>query len=119
MVKEQRKHPRHLAEVVVRYSNATPGLLTPEKGEGVIENVSLGGIFLNTDDPLPIGTPVDVRFSVSEGDGHGRVVARGVVRWNRSRFQPRGMGLEFAEISHGREALEEWLRELEKRKSRL
>ena len=39
-------------------------------------NLSSGGMFLETPDPLPLGTPVRVHFS----DGHEDIVARGMVR---------------------------------------
>ncbi len=110
MVEEKRKHPRQLAETVVSYRSRGPTLLAPDQGEGVIENVSLGGIFLHTEEPLPEGTEVDLEFDVGEGNRFESVRARGVVKWNRTKFPPFGMGVEFTNFDSGRQALEHWLK---------
>ncbi len=115
MVREQRKHQRHLTDIVVFFRNSSPNLLVPEQGEGVIENVSMGGLFLMTEDPLAVGTTVDLKFDVGgPGTRHGAVRARAVVRWTRTRFPPSGMGLEFNEFFHGKKSLEDWLAEMAK-----
>lgn len=60
-----------------------------------ITNISRSGVFIKTKDPLPIGTRVDLRFSVIMDDietieGVGEVV--------RVESDPPGMGVVFREI---------------------
>jgi len=55
-------------------------LETPQHGEQcyVARNVSEGGMFLESREPLPLGCPVRVHFSMP--DGGGEIVARGEVK---------------------------------------
>ncbi len=109
MAHEQRKHPRHVADVVVSFRSCRSDVLVPERGEGTIENVSRGGIFLTTPSPLETGTEVELTFEVP-GEERARLVsARAVVRWNRTSLEPAGMGLQFQEFASGESALRTWL----------
>lgn len=65
---------------------------------GVSADVSTGGIFVSTTDPLPEGTEVALYFTL--GGGH-TLHAEGTVRWTRGRsddFSP-GMGVAFTRLS--------------------
>ena len=62
-----------------------------------ITNISKSGVFIKTKEPLPIGTSVDLRFSVIMDDietieGVGEVV--------RVQDDPPGMGVVFRQLSH-------------------
>ena len=58
----------------------TVSLETPQHGAQsyVARNVSEGGMFLESREPLPLGCPVRVHFSMP--DGGGEIVARGEVK---------------------------------------
>ena len=61
-----------------------------------VTNISRSGAFIRTDQPLPIGTEVNLRFTVIMDDietieGLGRVV--------RVETSPPGMGVVFLELS--------------------
>ena len=61
-----------------------------------VTNISATGVFIKTDTPLPVGTQVDLRFTVIMNDiqtimGSGEVV--------RVDAHPRGMGVAFRELS--------------------
>jgi molecular chaperone DnaK len=74
-------------------------------------NVSRGGIFVRTRDPLPPGTTVDLEVTLDSGD---KVIAgKGVVRWTTPPSGPGeadrvpGMGIKFLELSRESRALVE------------
>lgn len=61
-----------------------------------IDNLSESGAFIRTHEPLPIGTPIKLRFSVVLDDietleGYGIVT--------RVSKKPRGMGVAFTELT--------------------
>lgn len=65
---------------------------------GITENISEGGVFIATDERLPLGTRVDLAFALPGGE---EIRTHGVVRWVR---EPAGnlaggMGLGFEEVS--------------------
>jgi uncharacterized protein (TIGR02266 family) len=67
-----------------------------------VTNISRTGVFIKTRDPLPIGTKVDLRFTVIMEDietieGVGEVV--------RVETDPPGMGVVFRELGHYSEKL--------------
>jgi hypothetical protein len=65
---------------------------------GVAENLSLGGLFIATRHPFPVGSFVCLDLYPG-GDGDGAPFsARAVVRWRRLWREPRGMGLQFLEF---------------------
>ena len=66
-------------------------------------NLSKGGIFLETDNPMPMGTVLNLRFSVPGGSP---LEVTGLVAWVRSLPEPgkpAGMGIEFENLDgkHG------------------
>ena len=46
----------------------------------VARNISASGIFLETQDPLPLGTEIGLRFSWADRQAASRIQAHGVVR---------------------------------------
>lgn len=67
-----------------------------------VSNISQHGAFVRSDDPPPVGTEIDLRFTVIMDDvetieGIGRVV--------RVQEEPRGMGVVFTRISRHSQAL--------------
>ena len=77
----------------------------------VARNVSEGGMFLESREPLPLGCPVLVHFAIP--DGGGEIVARGEVKnhyylnYNDS-TGPRavaGMGIRFLEFEQDTQGL--------------
>ena len=68
---------------------------------GLLNNISEGGIFAATFNLLPLGTQVDLEFSLPDGGDAIRVVAE--VRWIRE-YDPLhdahpGMGLRFVSLA--------------------
>ena len=63
--------------------------------EEYVTNVSGSGAFIRTDSPLPIGTEVDLKFSVVL-DGVETIEGVGVVV--RVETNPAGMGVAFKEL---------------------
>ena len=66
-------------------------------------NLSKGGMFVETEEPLPVGTEVAMRFAVP---GEPAIDVIGVVAWVqmwKTEQQPRGMGVRFdhLEARHG------------------
>ena len=66
---------------------------------GLSGDISEGGLFLSTYRALPVGSAVDLEFSLPGSDSPLR--ARGEVRWLRehSPDQPRGVGIAFDELA--------------------
>lgn len=73
-----------------------------------VSNVSRTGVFIRTDDPLPIGTRVNLKFTVIMDDletieGQGEVVR--VVKEGKD--EPAGMGVVFTDLnSYSRKLIE-------------
>jgi type IV pilus assembly protein PilZ len=66
---------------------------------GLSGDISEGGLFLSTYRALPVGSAVDLEFSLPGSDSPLR--ARGAVRWLREHApdQPRGVGIAFEELA--------------------
>lgn len=83
---------------------------------GFSANISDGGIFVATVNVLPLGTQVDVGFSLPTGE---RIECKGVVRWVREvdDKQPEifpGMGIQFADLDpRGAKAIETFIQQRE------
>jgi Tfp pilus assembly protein PilZ len=67
---------------------------------GIAENVSLGGLFISTRQPFPVGTLVFLDVYPGEGADRTPFSARAVVRWRQLWREPRGMGLQFLEFAN-------------------
>ncbi len=66
-----------------------------------VTNLSRSGVFVRSDDPLPVGTSVNLKFTIISDDletieGVGEVVR--VVP--KGGAEPSGMGVVFKELSH-------------------
>ncbi len=59
-------------------------------------NISRSGTFIKSDHPLPVGTKVNLRFSVVTGDAE---VIEGLGEVVRVSEEPSGMGVVFCELS--------------------
>ncbi len=71
-----------------------------DASDSLMSNLSLGGCFVLTPKPLPVGSPLVLQFKLpGESDGEG-IKATGVVRWLREarRESGEGMGIQFTEI---------------------
>ncbi len=67
-----------------------------------VTNISRSGAFIRTDQPLPVGTEVNLRFTVIMDDietieGVGEVV--------RVEYEPSGMGVIFRELTNDSQQL--------------
>ena len=96
LVHEKRVHPRRTLRTQVIFED--------ESGEGFIyfysTDVSLGGLFLESDIPLKVGTRVFLSFSLRDGEAPIRAVGR-VVRVERETAESLsiiGMGVQFSDL---------------------
>ena len=56
-----------------------------------VSDLSAGGVFVTTRDPIPVGTVVEMLFSLHEGE----IRMKGIVRFCSEK---RGFGVEFTEM---------------------
>jgi uncharacterized protein (TIGR02266 family) len=58
------------------------------------KDISMDGMFINTNSPAPVGTHVNLLFPT---EGHHEIEVAALVVWNRekSAFQKPGMGVQF------------------------
>jgi uncharacterized protein (TIGR02266 family) len=95
-VKERRKHQRVSARILIKYGNADQFFTD------YIQNISRGGIFVPTYNPLPPGTRLEISFSLPgwdrliETEG---VVVHSVQSDPAQGAQPAGMGVQFDKLS--------------------
>ena len=92
---EKRRHKRRVYEAEIGVASRD-GVWTPFFSK----NISKGGIFIATHDPLPVGSQVTVRFTVPTIDEP--ITVDGEVRWVREfrddiSEQVPGMGVQFKE----------------------
>ena len=110
MSQDKRKFPRVSVEAGIRYRPIPTDSSTVEYLKGVLENVGLGGVFIATEEPLPKGSLVEIEFRIVERGKQCSIRAQALVRWDRRRFTPPGMGLEFIAFEGlGQQQLEVWL----------
>lgn len=92
---ERRKHPRAVTNVLIRYGDAEQFFTD------YILNISRGGIFVATLDPLPAGTPLRIGFALPNCD---RLIATEGVVVRSTRDDPSaspdasGMGIRFQRL---------------------
>jgi len=93
MVKEKSKADRRHQRI------ATPKGVWVAWQDGKQQNVSrvrdlnVGGLFIATPTPLPLGSVVTILLSVPEGEIRSRAMVRNVI-------PAEGMGVQFTEITH-------------------
>jgi len=56
-----------------------------------VNDLSAGGVFVSTRDPIPVGTVVEMLFSLHEGE----IRMKGIVRFSE---KGRGFGVEFTKM---------------------
>ncbi len=68
------------------------------QGEGLTATLGEGGLFLQDENPLPAGTPVEL--AITPGNSASCFTIRSEVAWSARRGEPsaRGMGLRFVDI---------------------
>lgn len=103
----ERLHPRIRGRLPVRY-----GIASTDR-PATTENISEGGVFLATEEPLATGTPVTLRIEFPSG----LVWHRGRVAWVRGKSRgddddsPPGLGIQFLETGpQWMSVFEEWRR---------
>jgi uncharacterized protein (TIGR02266 family) len=106
MGQEKRRYRRVSTSLVARIRVITTGEDTKIRLRSIqeaakIRNISLGGIFLETAIPFPVGTYLNIDFAVPGYSEEIRTL--GVVRWSNFTKTPErplvGMGIEFLEVS--------------------
>ena len=92
---ERRHHFRGKArpgrQIPVRYRRADVTEWTPAE----TRNVGVGGAFIATGAPAPVGTPLVVELTVPTSDRRFELTA--LVRWANDGTDP-GMGLQFVDV---------------------
>jgi uncharacterized protein (TIGR02266 family) len=89
----EREHPRMPYGVQVEFRTSSSFLIMYSV------NLSRGGLFLETDQDIPEGSPIALSLAVP---GAGAIDVAGVVMWRRaldSPDGPPGLGIEFADIA--------------------
>ena len=99
---DRRQHQRVPTKILIKYSNAEQFFTD------YIQNISRGGIFVPTHDPLPEGTRLSITFSLPYCDPS--ITAEGVViRSIRSEpgddIGPSGMGIQFEALDEAAQKL--------------
>lgn len=107
---DRRKEPRLDVNIQVDYKARDMFI------SNYVTNISKGGVFIQTDSPLPIHSEIQVTFSIPET---GRTItAKGKVAWTYDikkgsiSITP-GMGIRFTDLSmDNRKILEDYIRNL-------
>jgi uncharacterized protein (TIGR02266 family) len=87
---EKRQHVRVPVALTVTYASRG------ELQNHLVTDLSPGGLFVATANPLPVGTEIDL--SVVIGPSGQRISVNGKVSWCRENEPNKGMGIEFAGI---------------------
>jgi len=109
-MKNQREHSRYPVDLKVDYSTRDAFL------SNHVTNLSRGGLFIKSDNPLPVSAEVDLTLTLPGTDGPMR--ARGRVIWNydigKGSYQVvRGMGIKLIDLgTKERQTLTEYLNSL-------
>jgi PilZ domain len=85
-----RKHPRHKAPKGMFIGWEAGG----HRAVSRAETIGLGGLFLHTPNPLPLGTMIQLLFDLKAGE----VRARAIVRYSSS---GKGMGVQIVQMQPG------------------
>src|SRR5215468_6082862 len=89
----EREHQRMPYAVQVQFRTASSFLITYSV------NLSRGGLFLETDQEIPEGSPIGLELAIP---GIGQVDIAGVVMWRRppdTPDGPAGLGIEFQDVA--------------------
>lgn len=98
MSAEKRRYKRLPVNLLGKILPRRGGEATIRSAKAAIKNISLGGVFIQSKNPYPLDTLVDLTFAIP---GYAdEVNAKGIVRWAQSEEGPMmGMGIEFIEVS--------------------
>lgn len=94
---DKRKFKRLAANIQVRIHARKTSPETLKEIQSKISNISLGGVFIETQHPFPIGTVIEMEFSLPNSNLKTR--AKGIVKWSDPTGKVRGMGIEFLQVS--------------------
>ncbi len=84
---DQRRHNRQAISETVTFRDTLGNSY-----EGKARDISLGGMFIETPNTLPFGSPLEVRLTVTGGgEEQQTLVLPGVSRWSGNN----GMGVQF------------------------
>jgi type IV pilus assembly protein PilZ len=92
---ERRQHPRAVTRVLIRYRDAEQFFTD------YILNISRGGIFVATPDPLPVGTPLHIGFALPDCDrliATEGVIVRSTLDDPDASSDTSGMGIQFRRL---------------------
>ncbi|MEE8305181.1 MAG: TIGR02266 family protein [Candidatus Tectomicrobia bacterium] len=95
-IKERRRYQRVSARILIKYGNAEQFFTD------YIQNISRGGIFVPTYNPLPTGTRLQISFSLPGWDRFidtEGLVVHSVHGDPQQGGQPSGMGVQFQKLS--------------------
>lgn len=102
--KKRRKYPR----IKIDFSFTSVGSLESLSWE--IGNLSKGGVFIKTNNPLRQGAEFPFKFIAGCGNNSATVQGRAKVAWNKSQGSDEdGMGIAFIEITEASMAMIEKL----------
>jgi hypothetical protein len=77
-----------------RYPRLEFGIRVFEEKDWMIRDLNPLGCYIETADPLPIGSELDLNFQIPSENDYVPIVAKGVVR----RSSPKGMAIEFTDL---------------------
>ena len=86
---EKRKHPRHHFLAEIRYRSNSPAVTAR------ITDLSEGGMFIDTVNPLEDDIPVAFSFHIPDDHPADAISGRGRVAWGHATV---GMGIQFLEM---------------------
>ena len=99
---ERRRHQRVPTRILIKYRNADAFFTD------YIQNISRGGIFVPTQDPLPQDTHLEITFALPDCDRlittRGTVI-RSVRQESNSHVGTSGMGIQFCALSEADQQL--------------
>ena len=93
--KERRKDPRKPVHIRIKYK------IINQFFEDYIKNISLGGIFVATVDPLPVRTRLKVQFTLPNMKNTIRtegIVVHSIRQSEKDKPQVSGMGIKFSDL---------------------
>jgi uncharacterized protein (TIGR02266 family) len=86
---DRRRAPRIPRLVEVRYQSDSPPMTAR------LTDISERGIFVDTPNPLPVGSPVTLSFLLTNTPGEKPIAMEGNVAWRQETV---GMGIEFVQL---------------------
>jgi len=107
---EKRKDPRYEVDLKVDYASKDIFV------SNYVSNISKGGIFIQTESPLPIRSKIQLKIFLP--DTKVTIAVKGMVAWNYdikkgSGKISSGMGIRFVDLSpEGKAVLEEYVQQL-------